>query len=91
MTTVPIAEFKSHLSEIVEATERTQDHVTITRHGRASVVLLSADEYAVIEETLFWAAQPKISNELAQANAELAAGEWVTPAEARNQLGIPPS
>ncbi|MBA8826924.1 PHD/YefM family antitoxin component YafN of YafNO toxin-antitoxin module [Saccharopolyspora lacisalsi] len=32
MTTLPLSEAKAHLSEIVESTVRTRDHVHVTRN-----------------------------------------------------------
>ena len=52
MTTLPLAEARDHLSELVDGVDRTHDRVTITRHGRPVAVVLSPDDLAAMEETL---------------------------------------
>ena len=52
MTTLPLAEARDHLSELVDGVDRTHDRVTITRHGRPVAVVLSPADLAEMEETL---------------------------------------
>ena len=52
VTTLPLAEARDHLSELVDGVDRTHDRVTITRHGRAVAVVLSPDDLEEMEETL---------------------------------------
>ncbi len=49
---VPFTEARANLTELLDALEQKQEHVLITRNGRPSAVMLSADEYESLEETL---------------------------------------
>lgn len=49
---VPFTEARSNLTEILDELQARREHVLITRNGRPAAVLLSADEYESLEETL---------------------------------------
>ncbi|HWC13870.1 MAG TPA: type II toxin-antitoxin system Phd/YefM family antitoxin [Actinomycetota bacterium] len=49
---VPFTEARANLTELLDDVEDRQEHVLITRNGRPSAVMLSADEYESLEETL---------------------------------------
>lgn len=74
MTTVPLGEAKDRLSEYVSGVERTHDRVTITRHGHAAAVLVSADDLAALEETVNILATAGASEAIAEGLADLEAG-----------------
>lgn len=74
MTTVPLGEAKNRLSEYVTDVERTHDRVTITRHGRAAAVLVSADDLAALEETVDILATPGAAEAIVEGLADLEAG-----------------
>jgi prevent-host-death family protein len=44
--TLPLAEVKAKLSEMVDRVEPTHDRITLTRNGRPAAVLISPDELA---------------------------------------------
>jgi prevent-host-death family protein len=50
--TLPLANVKAHLSEIVDQVESAHDRVVLTRNGRAAAVILSPDDLEALEETL---------------------------------------
>lgn len=58
VTTLPLAEARNRLSEVVDGIDRTHDRLTITRHGRPVAVVLSPDDLASMEETLAILAVP---------------------------------
>jgi antitoxin YefM len=64
VTTLPLAEARDHLSELVDGVDRTHDRVTITRHGRPVAVVLSPDDLAEMEETLAILAVPGALEEI---------------------------
>jgi antitoxin YefM len=66
MTTLPLGEVKTHLSELVGRVHDHHERVTVTVHGRPSAVLVA------VEDTM---------RRLAESDAELARGEEVTAAE----------
>lgn len=49
---VPFTEARANLTELLDDLEKRHEHVLITRNGRPSAVMLSADEYESLEETL---------------------------------------
>ena len=42
--TLPLAEIKAHLSEIVDRVKEQHERVTLTRNGRPAAVLISPDD-----------------------------------------------
>ncbi|MDF9809750.1 antitoxin YefM [Aurantimicrobium minutum] len=52
MTTLPLAEARANLSKLVEAAVTTQEIFEITRNGVRDAVLMSADEYDSLIETI---------------------------------------
>lgn len=88
MTTLPLTEAKAKLNELVDDAVRTHERVTITRHGRPAVVLISVDDLESMEETLFWLAQPDVLADVAVGRAEAAAGEGLDEATVRRRFGI---
>jgi prevent-host-death family protein len=51
MKTLSLSEAKAKLSGLVEAVERRDEEVVITRNGRPAAVLVSPDEYESWKET----------------------------------------
>jgi prevent-host-death family protein len=90
METTSLSDLKSHLSEYAERAEREHERFTITRNGRPSVVLVSAQEWDSLQETLFWLSQPGIHSDLAEAEADIPAGRTFDEAQTRRALGLPP-
>jgi antitoxin YefM len=89
METTSLSDLKSHLSEYADRAEREHERFTITRNGRPAVVLVSADEWESLQETLFWLSQPGIHEDLAEAEADVAAGRTYDESQVRAALGLP--
>lgn len=51
---------RGKLNEFVDAVSSTQDQITITKNGAPAAVLVGADEWESLQETLYWLAQPGI-------------------------------
>jgi len=84
--TTSMADLKAHLSEYADRAEKQGERFTITRNGRPSVVMVSSEDFAALEETIFWLSQSGIPEDLAE--AEAARGEYVmTQEEAMKQFG----
>ena len=49
---VAFTEARANLTELLDDLENRHEHVLITRNGKPSAVLLSAEEYEALEETL---------------------------------------
>lgn len=75
MTTIPLAEARAQLSRIVDEAVRTHQRVDITRNGVRAAVLLSADDFDALLETLDVLADADLVREIGIALAEEARGE----------------
>lgn len=89
MRTIPLSEAKDKLSGLVEDVDSTHEIVTITRHGRPTAVLMSADDLDSLHETLHWLSRPDIRQTVAEGEAAIHSGDTVNSDELRRQLGLP--
>ena len=81
MTTLPLGEVKTHLSELVGRVHDHHERVTVTVHGRPSAVLVAVEDLERLEETLAILRDAGTLARLAESDAELARGESVSAAE----------
>lgn len=88
MSTVPIRTAKAQLSEIVDQAVKTHEQVTITRNGVPAAVLISAEEWESIQETMFWSAK-SAAGDVAAGLAEHEAGTTLSEDQVRQQFGAP--
>lgn len=51
MKTLPLSEAKTNLSSLIDDVERRDEEIVITKNGRPTAVLVSADEYDSWKET----------------------------------------
>jgi antitoxin YefM len=86
---LPISKVKDRLNELVDAASVTHETVTITKNGSPAAVLVGADEWESLQETLFWLSQPGIVQDVAAARAEVAAGHGLTEEQIRAEFGVP--
>jgi antitoxin YefM len=89
MTTVPLSDARARLSELVDEVVRTHERVEITRNGRRAAVLLSADDFDSLEETLEIVSDPELMQEIATAREEISRGETY-PLEEVERIAPPP-
>jgi len=52
MVTLPLAEVRAQLSKLVDEAVRTHERIEVTKNGRRAAVILSADDYDSLIETL---------------------------------------
>ena len=90
MRTIPLTEAKEKLSALVEEADSTHEIIQITRHGRIAAVLMSADDLESLHETLHALRTPGLIEDLAQADADLAAGNTVSGEDLRRRYGLAP-
>ena len=90
MHTLRLSDLKAHLSEYVSRAEVEHERYMITRNGRPSVVLLSADDWESVEATLELLSIPGFLDHVRQSEAAAAAGDLYDEAAARAKLGLPP-
>ncbi|MGH2554268.1 MAG: type II toxin-antitoxin system Phd/YefM family antitoxin [Actinomycetota bacterium] len=83
--TLPLAEIKARLSEIVDKVEGRHERVTLTRNGRPAAVLISPDDLQALEDTLDLLSNPKALREIAQARRAIAKGKGIRADDLRTR------
>ncbi len=91
MTTIPLGEARARFSELVDSAEATHERITVTRHGRPVAVLLSADDFASMVETVHVLSTPGALEEIRASLAEFDAGHSVPWESLRAEFGRPAS
>lgn len=81
MTTAPLAEARAQLSRMVDEAVRTHQRVEITRNGRREAVLLSAEDYDILIETLDVLSDDELVRDIHEAMEEARRGDVLTTAE----------
>ncbi|HVM04571.1 MAG TPA: type II toxin-antitoxin system Phd/YefM family antitoxin [Acidimicrobiales bacterium] len=81
--TLPLAEIKKRLSEIVDGVQQRHDRVVLTRNGRPAAVIMSPEDLEALEETLDILSNPAAMREIRRAEREVEAGKVVTGEELR--------
>ena len=81
--TLPLAEIKAHLSEIVDRVENEHDRVVLTRNGRPAAVIMSPEDLEALEDTLALLSDSKALEEIDRARQDVARGKVVTAEELR--------
>lgn len=74
MTTLSLAEARANLSKLVESAVTTQEIFEITRNGNRDAVLLSADEYDSLLETIDILSDEETMAQIREAQAQQKAG-----------------
>jgi antitoxin YefM len=86
MTTVPLAEARAQLSRLVDEAVRTHQRVEVTRQGRRAAVILSADDYDSIMETLDILSDSELVREIRDAEEDAARGEVYSLEEVTEEM-----
>ena len=86
--TVPFTEARSRLSELVDEVEHKHEHLVITRNGRPAAVVLSADEYEALEETLEVLEDAETLGALRESEDDVRAGRLFSLSEVKRDLGL---
>jgi len=84
--TLPLAEIKKRLSEIVDRVEEHHERVVLTRNGRPAAVIMSPDDLESLEETLDILSDPAALEAIREAEEDLAAGRFITGEDLRRQF-----
>jgi prevent-host-death family protein len=74
MTTVPLAEARAHLSRLVDEAMRTHERIEITRNGSPAAVIVSAEDFDGLLETLDILADADLVRDIRDALAEAERG-----------------
>ena len=86
METIPITEAKARIAELADRVAREHDHFTITRNGRADVMLISVAEYESMRETLDLLSDDEALTDLRRSRDDFAAGDTFSIDEVRTDL-----
>lgn len=89
MQILPVSKVKHRLNELVDAASVTHETVTITKNGSPAAVLVGADEWESLQETLFWLSQPGIGQAVIAARADVTAGQGLSEEQTRAEFGVP--
>lgn len=81
--TLPLAEIKAHLSEIVDRVEHQHDRIVLTRNGRPAAVIMSPGDLEALEDTLDLLSDPEALAEIRSARADAAEGRVLSADELR--------
>ena len=84
--TVPLAVARAQLSKLVDDAVRTHERVEVTKNGRRAAVILSADDYDSVMETLDILSDAEAMAEIRQADADVAAGRISTLEEVEAEM-----
>ncbi len=85
---VPFTEARARLTDLLDEIEARHEHVVITRNGRPSVVVLSAEEYDTLEETLEILQDEDALEALRESKRDVQAGRLSSLDEVRRELGL---
>ncbi|HZB28861.1 MAG TPA: type II toxin-antitoxin system Phd/YefM family antitoxin [Streptosporangiaceae bacterium] len=86
METIPITEAKARIAELADRVAREHDHFTITRNGRADVMLISVAEYEAMQETLDILSDDDALADLQQSREDFADGDTFDSDQVRAEL-----
>lgn len=86
METIPITEAKTRIAELADRVAREHDHFTITRNGRADVMLISVAEYESLQETLDILSDEQAPGDLRQSREDFEAGDIYSLEQVRTEL-----
>ena len=82
-STLPLAEIKKRLSEVVDGIETRHDRVVLTRNGRPAAVLMSPDDLEALEETLELLSNPAAMRAIRRAESEIDKGKALSAEQLR--------
>lgn len=83
MTTLSVAAARGSFSKIVESAEMTHERFEITRNGSRVAVILGANDYDSLVETLDILSDRLALEEIRQGAAEIVAGDTFSADEVR--------
>lgn len=68
----------------------THEQFLITKNGSPATIMVAADEWEALQETLFWLSQPGIREDLAEAQEARDSGSTTAGEELRQRYGLGP-
>jgi len=86
MMTLPLAEVRAQLSKLVDEAVRTHERIEVTKNGRRAAVILSADDYDSLIETLDILGDAEAMAAIREADTDIAAGRLYSLDEVEAEL-----
>jgi antitoxin YefM len=83
---VPVREFRSRLSELLDDVADRRDHILVTRNGKPAAALVPIDEYQALEESAEILSDPDALAAIEAGLADLNRGDIVTLDALRAEL-----
>jgi len=77
-TTLPVSEAKQRFTELVKGVEKSFDRFLVTKNGKEAAVLLSAEEYENLLETLDILANKKEVRAIAEGTLQAKRGSTMS-------------
>jgi prevent-host-death family protein len=77
MTVLPVADARSQLSKLIDQAASTHERFEITRNGRRTAVLLSADDYDAMQETIAVLSDAALLSAHREGEAAIASGDYL--------------
>ena len=77
VTTLPVADARAQFSRLIDATTTTHERFEITRNGRRAAVLMSADDYDILQDTIAVLSDAELLNAHRDGRAALEAGDYL--------------
>ena len=86
MTTLPVADARANFSKIVDLASTTHERFEVTRNGSRVAVLIGADDYDGLMETIEILSDPEAVAGIEEGKADQAAGRMYTLEEVRQAM-----
>ncbi|HWH26438.1 MAG TPA: type II toxin-antitoxin system Phd/YefM family antitoxin [Pseudolysinimonas sp.] len=83
MTTLPVADARANFSKIVDSASTTHERFEVTRNGSRVAVLLGADDYDGLMETIAVLSDSELLREIGMGSRDLADGRAYDSGEVR--------
>lgn len=83
MTTLPVADARARFSQIVDAAATTHERFEVTRNGSRVAIVLGADDYDALVETIAILSDDVLIADVRAGLADIAAGRTSTSEEVR--------
>jgi antitoxin YefM len=81
MITLPVAEARAQLSRLIDEAATTHERFEITRNGRRTAVLMSADDYDTLRDTFAVLSDADLLTAHYEGRAAVEAGDYLDAAE----------
>ncbi len=85
---IPFTEARASLSELLDEVATRHEHVVITRKGRPVAIVVSAEEWEAVEETLEILQDDEALASLRASEEDVKAGRLFSLDEVRRELGL---